>query len=221
MPLPPCRTRKEESAIMFTFGPIDPPDKDAARMEVFNLFKRYIGHNMKPNQFIVAFEVNEEGYHHCHTVVGFIHPQKPPMRLVDAIKEKLCTPDADGRRPNLGMNHVPRLRKGQPGAGKSAYELMAKYLTDPHKTKVTDDGALEFTFPEVIDHAAVYRRLADKEPCAKKARWYEYQHALAVLRNDVTNPKPKKARRTQAEADAARAVELEQEKMFAIDQVPC
>lgn len=217
MPLPTCSTRKAYSAILYTFGPIDPADKDACRMQVHQTFTRLVGHNMKPGEFIVAFEESDDGYRHCHVAVGFINPQKPNMGLVVALKT-LCAPDNSGRRPNLGMNHVPKLAKGEQGSGTGAYALLHKYLTDPHKVKTTDEGALEFTFPEHIDHVSTFRRLADKENDPKRRRYYETQHTLAKLRVQVNNPAIKKKRRTLGEAEAARRVLADQEKKLMLPE---
>ena len=85
-------------------------------------------------------------YEHCHLTVGFLTPQKPPMGLVKQLKQ-LCHVDADGRRPNLGLNYVPHGDKVAARIG--AYGVLLNYLTTPHKKKQTDDGVLEFIPPPV------------------------------------------------------------------------
>ena len=110
MPLPKCNTRSSYKAILYTFGPYQPDDKEAARERVFKVFTQYVGRNLKPGEFTCAFEESEEGYHHCHVAVGFITEQKPNMGLVTALKG-LCTATED-RAVNLGMNYVPRATRG-------------------------------------------------------------------------------------------------------------
>jgi hypothetical protein len=208
---------------MITFGPISPPDKDAGRMQVYDICNRFMGSNMYPGRFLVAFEVGEKGtpdeaYHHCHCAIGFINETKVSMKMVNALKA-LCHVDDQGRKPNNKMHNAPRLTKGEDGAGGASWSILHKYLTTPgKKIKTLDDGALEFIFPERIDHVSTYRRLADKENNPKRRRYYEMQHTLAKLRVEVNHPPFKKKRRTIGEAEAARRVLADQEKKLMLPE---
>ena len=123
--------------MMWTFGPIDPPDPDAMRQRLFDMFRdTYLSYHLITNSFKVAFEVTDEGYHHCHVVFKLTTAARVSQTLLKDVKG-LCHVDKDGRRPNAGVNYVPNNQS-------NPLKIMTNYLTSPHKSKMTDDGVLEF-----------------------------------------------------------------------------
>lgn len=167
---------------MFTFGPIAPDDHQEARLQILRLARDACAGNLEPGQLHMAFEHGSSGdgdiaYEHCHLIVGFNSPQKPPMRLVKQLKE-LCHVDADGRRPNLGMNYVPRGDKVAAKIG--AYNVLLKYITTPHKKKEVDEGVLDFVPPPPC-------RLPRKPHHVSNSAWTLATEILPALHNDIKN----------------------------------
>lgn len=137
MPLPKARPRNPYQALMYTFGPIRP---DITREQVIERARTYLQNDLRTIR--AAFEVSENGYHHCHVAVDLAQPRKPAMRLVRDYKT-FCAEDADGRKPNCGINYVPNSES----RGKRAYAVLDEYLHNPKKIKYTDDGSLEMKIP--------------------------------------------------------------------------
>ena len=124
---------------MFTFGPVN----DTPRELVARVVSDHLGSNLRGN--VIAMEVSNTGYHHCHVAVDLSTPTKPSMKLVKKLKS-LCIEDCEGRKPNCGVHYVPTSES----RGKSAYSVLSKYLRDPKKIKWTDEGALTFVTPPYV-----------------------------------------------------------------------
>lgn len=142
MPLPKCNMRGSYSAILYTFGPYH---GDHDHQKIWEITRTAIPDHLDPRKFTCAFEESEDGYKHCHVAMGFRTPLKPNAGMIKVFKS-LCTEEPD-RKINCGTNYVPRGDKQAANCG-GPYAVLRKYLTDPHKKKTTDDGAIEFV-PQV------------------------------------------------------------------------
>ena len=143
MPLAKCTMTNSYQVMMWTFGPINPDDKDAMRQTLFNMFRdAYQNYHLNPNSFRVAFEQGEDTggdpYHHAHVVFRLATPARVSKTLLKDVKG-LCTVDNEGRQPNAGVHYVPRNAQGNP------LTILTNYLVSPHKSKTVDPTCPEFT----------------------------------------------------------------------------
>ena len=147
MPLPSCNTRSAYKAIIHTFGPIvvPKPVQDEMRKQMYSTCVSLFGNHIQPGQWHAAFEISEEGYHHCHLTIGFREPKKPSMALIKYLKS-LCTTHDPDRKPNCGTHYIRRGDKQASNIG--AYQVLLKYITDSSKVKFLDDGTLHFEPPK-------------------------------------------------------------------------
>jgi len=147
MGLPKVTRGNKYTAMLLTFGPYRPEDKHAARILLKGMVQRRVNH-LKENQLIIAFEEGErkgkDGYFHCHIAIGLSRDSKPPMTLLKECK-LMAKLDEEGRKPNGSIHYVPiDSRHQRLASALGRFGVLRKYLTDPHKTKMTDDDCLEF-----------------------------------------------------------------------------
>lgn len=143
MGLPKIRNGHKYTAMLLTFGPYRPDDPQAARVHIKGMVQRSVRH-LNDDQLIIAFETGDGGYNHCHIAMGLSKESKAPMKLLKACKD-LAQEDEQGRKPNGSIHYVPiDPRHQRLCSHRGRFGVLRKYLTDPHKTKATDDGALEF-----------------------------------------------------------------------------
>ena len=74
-----------------------------------------------------------------HVVVGFKTSARFTPKLVEAVKKELCETDGQ-RKPNCQGNYVPI---GSIPKNSTAYEYLCKYITNPQKKKMVDDGVMD------------------------------------------------------------------------------
>ena len=141
MPLPKCNLNSQYHVMLWTFGPINPDDPDKMRQRIYELFANaYKNSGLLTKNFMCAFEEGEDHgnpYYHCHVGIKLTSAARVSKKLLRDVKA-LCSEDEFGRRPNAGTHYVPRNHKGCP------YKVVSGYLTSPHKSKKTDDGAIDF-----------------------------------------------------------------------------
>lgn len=144
MPLPRVRNGYNYTSVLLTFGPVVPSDPTALRHQIKELCQRHCS-SLNDQSFVCAFEVSEKGYPHCHVAVGFTKPTKAPLKLLFALKA-LALEEHEGKKRNGSMHYVPIDKKHQTLASSGGrFGVLKRYLTEPHKTKECDDGALDFT----------------------------------------------------------------------------
>jgi len=219
MPLPKTTPRDQRMALLWTFGPYPHPgdEADTHRAHIFNLFTGVYATRMKQGQFMCAFEKSEDEYEHCHVAVGFTLETKPSMKLVKQLKA-LCVPDSEGREPNLGINHVPKKKKGDHGAGKSAYGVLQDYLANPVKKKSVDYDAIDFKPPDT-------RNLMHELRCYEKYLLSEadpwciqyYQRMIFLVKLDIKREEDKtRVVRLQRDVDAQKAALKAEEDKYRV-----
>ena len=144
MPLPKCKFGDAKySAFMITGGPI--PD-EITRERAGECVSRFLPNiNANPWQMSVAIESklsdgDTDPYRHFHIVVGFERKTRFTPKLVEAVKKELCRSDGS-RKPNCQGNYVPA---GSIPKRSTGYAYLCRYIQDPKKMKVCDDGAIDF-----------------------------------------------------------------------------
>jgi hypothetical protein len=142
MTLPKAHTGTVAHAFMWTCGPW-PQERQGDNewyQRMHDLVTKHFAVNLKHGQITVAFETSEDGYNHCHTVVGHSRPAKFNMGFCKALKA-LCV-EEDGRQINCAANVMPR---GDAQAAKiGPYECLRRYLADPTKDKKVDADGVQF-----------------------------------------------------------------------------
>lgn len=168
---------------MYTCGPYL---GEQDRQKMWEIVERCHNERADPGKFTCAFETSEDGYKHMHLAVGFKGETKPSMGLIKTLKG-LCEVDDAGRKPNCQGNYVPKGDKESAKVG--PYEILRRYLTDPHKKKTTDDGCIEFV--PVVKKAPPPRPIGTKEDFWWKLQ-YEFLPNLALVKE---GKKPSKRQR--------------------------
>jgi hypothetical protein len=143
MPLPKAHAGTVAHAFLWTCGPW-PKERQGDRewyQRVHDLVGKHFAVNLKRGQTTVAFETGQDGYNHCHVVVGHSKPTKFNMGFCKALKA-LCVEEED-RKINCAANVTPRGDKQAAKVG--SYECMRRYLADPTKDKTIDTDGVQFT----------------------------------------------------------------------------
>lgn len=150
MGLPKAHPRGAYKALLWTFGPFNPLDHDAARQVISRIAFRHYEENLRTIH--IAFEVGENderdvsldepGYHHVHVTLEYVSSIRFRMSFLNDLK-KLCEIDSAGRKPNCQANYVPHGDKLSAKIG--PYQVLLRYITESAKGKILDSGVLEFT----------------------------------------------------------------------------
>lgn len=198
MPLPRASSRNPYTAMMITGGPLHPAEgkADELRQEVYSQLRTFCGHNLRDNQFHMAFETSDDDYNHYHILVGFNRPQKPPMRFLKWLKT-ISTTDDQGRKPNNCIHYVPKEDRVSKKIG--AYKVLLQYITNPHKAKMCDEGVLNF-YPLKEPSAKFYMPRVWGENGAQRTQRQMLNHVLPGMLKKI-NAHNLTARLTETEVN--------------------
>jgi hypothetical protein len=176
--LPKTNFNYNLKGFMITGGPV-PSNDDETRQSIMKVIEKYYGGYIDKDKFALAIEhgtmgENVEKYHHFHCILTATdgHMIKWKKTCCEALKQKVCVEDANGRKPNCQANHTREQKKGV-----STYSLLLKYVTEPNKIKDCD-GNLTTRANFVPTRA---ERLQDISDAMRKYGQHSKEHRMAVL----------------------------------------
>ena len=187
---------RKETAFMATGGPWYVQDANRERQLWYDWAKANVP-GITPESFLIAFEVSDDGYHHLHMAIKAGHPIRLTKRIIMSMK-KIITDHWDGsgtRQPNNRFHYVPINSSNQKQAAAlgGRFGILRKYITDPHKSKMTDDGVLEFEAHDIVNANLAHIRSL-RGDTSFQAR---FSCILARLQNSIIQGPPVRKRKAK------------------------
>ena len=145
MPWPRCVNPKQElKARMVTFSWPARCHTDRYRRMIYHDTIAKAGKHVDPEQVRPFFEISENGYEHCHLIIGW----KRPVKFASFHKTVMRWQNlVESPEKSNAMHYIP-LDDKEADHVNGPYYVMLKYCSDPTKQKSIDDAGLTWIHPK-------------------------------------------------------------------------